>query len=112
MTVELDYYVYDNVGKGQQVSKSLEKFIKSNDLLMKKYESLYNKLSNDDYRRLLSSRYCSIAQRAYEIHDHKAAREYAKKSLKHYINVKALFFAYCFWVPKKILIQLRSIISR
>lgn len=108
-SVQLDYYVYDNQGKGVQVSKSLDKFIKAHDIIMSKYEKLFKQLSKKDYTKLVSYRYCCIAVRAHEVGNAKTARSYAIKSFFKNPNCKAAFY-FCFsWIPYNTLVTLRTL---
>lgn len=108
-SVQLDYYVYDSQGKGAQVSKSLDKFIKAHDIIMSKYTDLYKKLTPEEYTWLIAIRYCSIAVKAHEVGDSSAARKYAVKSFRKKPNCKALFYLLFSWVPYHWFVQIRAL---
>lgn len=109
--VLLDYYVYQNMNGSQQVSKSLEKYIRSHELTAKKYSNLYNKLTKLEYKRLMGMRYLGIASRAHETGNSRTAIQYAKMSIKEYMSAKSIFYLLFSWIPYNILVRARTILK-
>lgn len=109
-TVQMDYYVYDGEEKNRQISKNLQKFIQAYDIMRNKYDYLYHALPKEEYRKLLATHENSIAKRAYEVGDRKSAVKYGQKSWKEKKNVRAGYFVLFSWIPRKLLITLRSLL--
>ncbi len=109
-SVQLDYCVYDSNGKSQQVSKSLDKYICAHEILMEKYNYLYNKLSPEEYKIFMADRYLGVAQRALEVGNSRIASEYGRKAWKQKGSIKALWFMRFSWIPYSILVKIRALI--
>ena len=110
-SVQLDYYVYDEKGKGQQISKNLRRYLKAHKILTSKYDSLYKQLGPNEQRKVKACQFLDIARRAVEVGDRKTAKKYGKKSwrVKH---TKAALYYLCFsWIPYNLLVRLKSAIS-
>lgn len=107
-SVQLDYYVYESNGKSQQVSKSLDKYIRAHEILMEKYKILYEKLPEDEYKELMSARYLGIAKRALEVGNSKLSKEYGKIAWRYYKSKKALWFMFFSWIPYSALVKIRT----
>lgn len=110
-SVQLDYYVYENTGKGQQVSKSLDKYIQAHQILMDKYKDLYQHLTPKEYSQLIVCRCNSIAIRAHEVGNSVESRKYAYKAFRENPNVKSLFYCLFSWIPYNMFVKIRAFIK-
>lgn len=110
-SVQLDYFVYDEKGKGQQISKSLSKYLTAHQILTSKYDYLYKQLGINEQITIKANRFLDIAHRAVEVGDRKTAREYGRKSWNVKHTKAALYYLFFNWIPYGFLVRLKAVIS-